>query len=90
MGMLSLRLISASIVFGKYFKSAKSTLLFALSDSMPLTFLIATATLGKSIGELNDTLYASFVLGAILEGIIFSMLIKIVYVFWKTPKQKEK
>lgn len=88
-GMLTLRLISASIVFGKYFKSAKFTLLFALSDSMPLTFLIATATLGKSIGELNDTLYASFVLGAILEGIIFSVLIKIVYVFWKTPK-KEK
>ncbi len=88
-GMLTLRLISASIVFGKYFKSAKFTLLFALSDSMPLTFLIATATLGKSIGELNDTLYASFVLGAILEGIIFSVLIKIVYVFWKTP-QKEK
>ena len=56
---------------------------------MPLTFLIATATLGKSIGELNDTLYTSFVLGAILEGIIFSVLIKIVYVFWKTP-QKEK
>ena len=89
MGMLSLRLVSASIVFGSYFKNIKSTLLFALSDSMPLTFLIATATLGRSIGELNDTLYASFLLGAILEGIIFSVAIKLVYVFWK-PLKKEK
>ncbi|WP_295736969.1 cation:proton antiporter [uncultured Helicobacter sp.] len=87
-GMLLLRIISASIVFGRYFKNLKSTLLFALSDSMPLTFLIATATLGKSIGELDDTLYASFVLGAILEGIIFSVLIKIIYVFWKPKKEK--
>ncbi|TLD96078.1 cation:proton antiporter [Helicobacter jaachi] len=89
-GMLLLRIVSASIAFGKYFKSAKSTLLFALSDSMPLTFLIATATLGRGIGELNDTLYASFVLGAILEGIIFSLCIKIIYIAWKPPKKKEK
>ena len=89
-GMLTLRIISASIVFGKYFKNPKSTLLFALSDSMPLTFLIATATLGKGIGELDDTLYASFVLGAILEGIIFSVLIKVIYVFWKIPNKRKK
>ncbi|RDU59798.1 cation:proton antiporter [Helicobacter marmotae] len=88
LGMLTLRLVSASIVFGSYFKSAKSTLLFALSDSMPLTFLIATATLGKGIGELNDTLYASFLLGAILEGIIFSIIIKLVYVLWTPKKDK--
>lgn len=89
-GMLSIRLISASLVFGRYFKNAKTTLLFALSDSMPLTFLIATATLGRSIGQLNDVQYASFVLGAILEGIIFSVAIKIVYVFWKQPNSMVK
>lgn len=88
-GMLLLRVISASIVFSRYFKSLKSTLLFALSDSMPLTFLIATASLGKSIGELDDTLYASFLLGAIIEGIIFSLAIKMIYVLWKHPKSKQ-
>lgn len=89
LGMLALRIISASIVFSQYFKNAKYTLLFALSDSMPLTFLIATATLGKGLGELNDTIYASFILGAILEGIIFSILIKIIYTFWKPTKPKK-
>lgn len=86
--MLALRLISAAIAFGAYFKNAKYTLLFALSDSMPLTFLIATATLGKSIGELNDTLYAAFVLGAIMEGIIFNVIIKIVHLWWKIPPKR--
>lgn len=82
LGMLSLRII-AGFVFSRYFKRFKYTLLFALSNSMPLTFLIATATLGKSIGELDEVLYASFVLGAILEGIIFSMLIKVIAMYWK-------
>lgn len=90
MGMLSLRLISAGIVFGRYFKNLKNTLLFALSDSMPLTFLIATATLGRGIGQLDDTLYASFVLGAILEGIIFSIVIKIIYNTWQIRETKQK
>ena len=81
-GMLILRLISSVIVFGTYFKSAKFTLLFALSSSMPLTFLVATAALGRSIGELNDILYASFVLGAILESIVFSIIIKLIHTYW--------
>ncbi|PAF43948.1 cation:proton antiporter [Helicobacter sp. 11S02596-1] len=82
-GMILLRLFSATIAFRSYFKSAKNTVLFALSDSMPLTFLVATAALGLQLGAMDQNTYYAFLLAAIFEGVIFTILIKVVYYFWK-------
>lgn len=84
--MISLRLLSATIAFRTYFKSAKNTVLFALSDSMPLTFLVATAALGLQLKAMDQNTYYSFLLAAIFEGIIFTILIKLVYNIWKVKK----
>lgn len=84
--MISLRLLSAAIAFRKHFKSAKNTVLFALSDSMPLTFLVATAALGLQLNAMDQKTYYSFLLAAIFEGIIFTIIIKLVFNFWKTNK----
>ncbi|PAF51542.1 cation:proton antiporter [Helicobacter sp. 13S00477-4] len=89
-GMISLRLLSATIAFKSYFKSAKNTVLFALSDSMPLTFLVATATLGLQLNAMDQNTYYSFLLAAIFEGIVFTILIKIVYIFWKPSSKKNQ
>ncbi|RDU66999.1 sodium:proton antiporter [Helicobacter didelphidarum] len=86
--MLLVRLISASIAFGSYFKSLKNTSLFALSDCMPLTFLVAIATLGLKIEAINQSQYYSLIIAAIFEGIFFTIFIKIIYHAWKEKKQK--
>lgn len=86
--MISLRLLSATIAFRTYFKSAKNTVLFALSDSMPLTFLVATAALGLQLKAMDQNTYYSFLLAAIFEGIIFTIFIKLVYNLWKVKKVK--
>ncbi len=76
--MLGIRLLAASIAFWTFFKSIKHTVLFALSGAMPLTFLVATATLGLNIGAIDKAHYCSFVLAAILESMAFIIIIKII------------
>ncbi|MGP1451120.1 MAG: cation:proton antiporter [Wolinella sp.] len=78
--MITIRLVAASFAYGRYFKSAKNTLLFALSDSMPLTFLVATATLGIQLEAITQMEYYSFVIAALLEGVIFTLAIKGIHV----------
>lgn len=86
LSMITIRLIAASIAYGNYFKSARNTLLFALSDSMPLTFLVATATLGIQLGAITQMEYYAFVIAALMEGILFTMLIKFIYVWSEKRK----
>lgn len=78
LAMIAIRIIAASIVFGVFFKSFKNIILFALSDAMPLTFLVATATLGLSINAIQKEQYYSFVLSAMLEAVIFMIAIKVI------------
>jgi Kef-type K+ transport system membrane component KefB len=68
--MILMRVIAA-FVFVKRLK-LKGTILFALSHSMPLTLLIAVATLAhpKSIDDFH---YYAFILAALFE-VIFSMI----------------
>lgn len=77
--MIFIRFLATSVVFGSMLKRLKNIVLFALSDAMPLTFLIATATLGLNIGAITKSQYYSFVLAAMLEGILFSIIIKIIF-----------
>lgn len=88
--MFLVRLISSVIVFLKHFKSMKNTLLFALSNSMPLTFLVITASIGQKFGVLSDMAYISCIFGAIFEGIFFSIAIKLIYIFWRTKRESNE
>jgi len=71
--------LAAFIAYGKYFKSKKNTLLFAFSHSIPLTFLVATAQLGKQFNAISTEEYYAFILAALLEGIVFMVCIKLIY-----------
>lgn len=76
--MLSLHLSASFALFRKHFPGGlKDTAMFALSASMPLTFLITTASVGLRVGAINQNTYYSFLLAAIFEGILFTTLIKI-------------
>ena len=55
---------------------AKGTLLFALSYSMPLTFLVAIATIAVKNGAIDAEEYASFIVAALMEGIVIMTLIQ--------------
>ena len=74
--MILIRVFS-SFVFLKYM-TLRDTFLFALSHSMPLTLMIAIATLAyheKSIDKLN---YSAFILSSIVEVIISIVFIRLV------------
>ncbi|TLE17020.1 cation:proton antiporter [Helicobacter apodemus] len=79
--MVALRVIAALIAYKNYFKSYKKTILFAFSHSMPLTFLVATAQLGKHFNAISNEEYYAFILAAILESICLSICIKFIYTF---------
>ncbi|MBM0637718.1 cation:proton antiporter [Campylobacter sp. VicNov18] len=72
--MIGLRIVCASIFFRKI--GFKNTILFALSHSMPLTLLIATATLGYSGKVIDEKFYAALILTALFEAIIVMSAIK--------------
>ncbi|TQR32498.1 sodium:proton antiporter [Campylobacter sp. MIT 99-7217] len=74
--MIGLRVISSGVFLKKL--GGRNTLLFALSHSMPLTLLIATATLALSAKLISDVLYSTLILTAVLQAIVVMCFIKIV------------
>lgn len=82
-GMISIRLIGSFLAFKRFLKNRRNTILYALSDAMPLTFLIATATLALQLQIISQESYYSLVVGAMIEGITFMILIKVILTFWK-------
>jgi len=74
--MFFIRLLS-SLVFIKILNK-KELLLFSLSLCMPLTLLIATATLAYQAKSIDLMHYNSFILSAILEVLISMVGIKII------------
>ena len=89
-GMIAIRLIAANVAFAKYFNSTKAVTLFALSDSMPLTFLVATAKIASDWQAITQEVYYAFILAAMIEGVAFSITIKLLYTLWKQPKPASK
>ena len=81
--MVLLRLIAAFIAYKKYFKDYVKTLLFAFSHSMPLTFLVATAQLGMQFGAISTQEYYALILAALMEGILLTILIKLIFSTWQ-------
>lgn len=85
-GMFFIRLVGCFLSFRKYLGGTKNIILYAFSDAMPLTFLIATATLALQLEVITQENYYAFVMGAMIEGIIFMISIKVIINYWKTPK----
>ena len=74
--MLALRLCSALVFVRKF--GAKNTLLFALSHSMPLTLLTATATLSYNAQIISHTLYSALILTALFEAVLVMSAVKFI------------
>ena len=81
--MVLVRFIATCAVFSPMLKNIKNILLFSFSASMPLTFLVATATLALNIDAIDRNEYYSFVLAAMMEGILFTVFIKLIFNFKK-------
>lgn len=77
--MISIRVIS-SMVFVKDF-GMQQTILFALSHSMPLTLLIAVATLAFQNQSISQFYYFAFILSAIFEVVFGMILIRLLAKF---------
>lgn len=74
--MIVSRLV-ASFVFLNLLKF-KGIVLYALSHSMPLTLLIAVATIAHKSQSISDDFYSSFVLASLLQVLIAMICIKII------------
>lgn len=69
--------IASAMVFLKNL-GLKNTFLFGLSHSMPLTLLIAIATLSLGARIISEEIYSGLVLTALLEAILAISLIKFI------------
>ena len=73
--MTLFRAVSASVFLNLI--GFRKTLLYALSHSMPLTLLIAVATIAYKSGGINENFYFSFILASLTQAIIVTICIKI-------------
>src|SRR5574344_2348582 len=80
--IVSIRLISSYLVFLNYLKP-KQTTLFALSDSMPLTFMVAIAMISYNYGLITQEEYFSFIIASMLDGLILMIVIRKLYKLFK-------
>lgn len=83
--MIAIRMV-ASIVFYGYL-GFKDVLLFSLSNSMPLTFMVAIATLGYDAQAITHDEYYAFIVASMGSGIFLMILIKIIYAFFNRQKR---
>lgn len=85
--MIGIRMISSMIAYSGYL-GLKNTVLFALSDSMPLTFMVAIATLGYQANAISHDEYYAFIVASMGSGIFIMILIKILYHFFYGKNDK--
>lgn len=83
--IIFIRLISSYLVFYNYLKF-KQTTLFALSDSMPLTFTVAIAMLSYNYGLISQAEYFSFIIASMLDGLVLMILIRKLYKWFKLER----
>lgn len=83
--IISIRLISSYLVFYNYLKF-KQTTLFALSDSMPLTFMVAIAMLSYNYGLISQEEYFSFIIASMIDGLFLMILIRKLYKWFNLEK----
>jgi len=86
LAIVLIRLISSFIAFYKYLQF-KKTILFALSDSMPLTFLVAISMLGYSHGIISESEYFAFILASMIDGLFLMIVIRKLYAWFGFAKE---
>lgn len=86
--IIGIRLLSSFVAYSGYL-GVKNTILFSLSDSMPLTFTVAIATLGYEADAITHNEYYAFIVASMGSGILLMITIKILYGFFY-PKKCEK
>ncbi len=79
--IIGIRLISSFVAYSGYL-GWKNTILFSLSDSMPLTFTVAIATLGYEATAISHDEYYAFIVASMGSGIFLMLVIKILYNFF--------
>ncbi len=79
--MIAIR-VSASFAFIGYL-SFNERILFALSHSMPLTLLVAVATLAYQNNSIDQLSYRSFILAGLFEVLVCIVAIKVISRFSK-------
>ncbi len=86
--MISIRLIAAFFTFTRYLKT-KQTILFALSDSMPLTFMVVIAILAFEHQMISQEEYVSFIIASMLDGLLLMVLIRKLYGWFGLMRQSQ-
>jgi len=76
--MIMMHLICSNLVFAKKIGPLNANLL-GLSLSMPLTFLVAIATIGFNTKTITQEDYYAFITAAMLEAIVIKIGVKIIY-----------
>ena len=84
-GMIAMRVISAG-VFAKTI-GHRNAVLLGLSHGMPLTLLIAMATLAYHAKSIDQLHYYAFILAALFQVIVVMIAIKVIN---KEPKPSKK
>ncbi|AHJ12600.1 cation:proton antiporter [Sulfurospirillum multivorans] len=90
LAMVGIRMISS---FVAYYSSLKfwDTVFFSLSTSMPLTFLVAIATIAMKNGAIGEEEYASFIVASLIEGIVIMILIQfLMFLFQRADRKSEE
>lgn len=82
--IVTLRIISSMLYLSRL--GLKNTLLFALGDSMPLTFLLAVATIGKEANAINSTEYNALIIAGMIASVSMMTIIKTV-TYYTRPKE---
>ncbi|MDR1912452.1 MAG: cation:proton antiporter [Helicobacteraceae bacterium] len=75
LSMTAIRLFASLISFRSVFAFSERVQI-GLSQSMPLTFLVAIATIGHNGNLLNEDEYSAFILASMAEAVAIMLLIK--------------
>lgn len=73
--LITVRVISSYLAYSSHLNPTE-TFLLALGDSMPLTFIIAIATIGYEASLISKDEYLSFIVAGMLSGILIMSLLK--------------
>jgi len=87
--MITVRIISSFIAYYGYF-NIRDIILFSFSYSMPLTFLIAIATIALNNHAIDISEYYAFVLASVLQALLFMVSIKLIMIYTKKKSEKEQ
>jgi Kef-type K+ transport system membrane component KefB len=86
--LVGMRVIASFVAFYSALK-LKNTILFALSDSMPLTFMVAVATIGVNANAISKYEYFSIILASMMDAVVIMTTIKILFNLFESKKNKQ-